>query len=196
MFLNLPFAFPFMSKCQAQTACSFSMQNHRHWPPASRLLSVFSCLLYCSSSGWKTFLEWQSWQLSLWYPGMGKWEFILVVWCLHVYFGHQGGGRLLKQLCGICSMFSLMLSPKRVNREWNVEPELWAWLRTWLEVLSPVSKSCWERSCPHCPHLLSLLCCRRDGRSSVASSRDPHGAPGMPLLPQEIRSTVASSDHA
>lgn len=58
------------------------------------------------------------------YPGMGKWEFILVVWCLHVYFGHQGGGRLLKQLCGICSLFSLMLSPKRVNREWNVEPEL------------------------------------------------------------------------
>lgn len=34
------------------------------------------------------------------------------------------GGRLLKQLFWVCSPFTLMSSPKRVNRWWDAEPEL------------------------------------------------------------------------
>lgn len=58
-----------MSKCQAQITHSFSLQSCWQWPCASRLLSVFSCLLHPSSSGWKTLLGWQSWKH--WHRKMG-----------------------------------------------------------------------------------------------------------------------------
>ena len=61
------------------------------------------------------------------------------------------GGRLLKQLYRICSPFALMSSPKRVNRWWDAEPELCAWLRTWLEALYSSLKRLLRKQMPSLP---------------------------------------------
>lgn len=61
------------------------------------------------------------------------------------------GDRLLKQLFCICSPFAFVSSPKRVIRWWDVEPELCAWLRTWLEELFSGIKRLLRKQSPSLP---------------------------------------------
>lgn len=115
--------------------------------------------------------------------GTGKWEFISAEGWLHVYLGHQGdegGGRLLKQLCEICSLFSLMSSSETLNREWNMAQNLAG------NAFSSLKKLVRKKLLP-VPAFAVLAVPQGGGRSSAASCRGPHGAPGAPWLPQETR---------
>lgn len=140
-----------MSKCQAQITHSFSLQSCWQWPCASRLLSVFSCLLHPSSSGWKTLLGWQSWKH--WHRKMGIYFSWGVAPCLLRASRGWRWGQVAKTT--LWDLFIVLPHVQLWDTEQRVEHG-----STWLEMLSPASKSCWERSCSQCLHLLSLLCPR------------------------------------
>lgn len=93
------------------------------------------------------------------------------------------GGRLLKQLFWVCSPFTLMSSPKRVNRWWDAEPELCLVENlAGSAVLQPQNAA---EKADFCTTYIYSFCCTRE---EIAEDLVP-----VPEIPTELQDVFAAA---